>query len=94
MELKSKYNINDMGWYIDRDTSKCVTSKIVGIHADVKGSMIKKCGDKKDLIETGEFQPGEIKITYQLLTARSFGGNVYVDEEKLFPTKEELIATL
>lgn len=83
MAIKTKYNIGDEVWLIE--ANKCISGKIIGFRHTYG------IGHRYGCLYTGK---ESIKIQYSIeVPARIFNA-VDIEENRLFPTKEELLKSL
>lgn len=68
MNIETKYKINDEVWFIHPNLLKPSFGKIKGIFIEVMGSPVYEFGERKIMIETGNYKPTLLPATYSLPT--------------------------
>lgn len=91
MEVETKYNINDKVWFINPQSGMVVSGKIIEIKISIRSREIKKCGDKRDLIPTGEYKE-VLRANFYYINLN--GIMICKDEDRIFISKEHLINSL
>ena len=92
MKVETKHNINDILFFV-HDGAVC-SKRVMGIYVSNDGKKINVCGTMRDLIPTGEYRDGDIKVMYQFDVPNNKPDFTYINENRVFPTKEELLASL
>ena len=89
MEIITKYNINEEVWFIHPLSQKAVCGRIKGINIRVEGKPKYRCGERRDLIKTGEYEEQRFVHTYTIDDQIRKEG-VTRSEYDLFANKEDL----
>lgn len=83
MTIETKYNIGDEVWLIE--ANKCISGKIVGFRHTYG------IGHRYGLLYTGK---ESVNIQYSIEIPDRIFHAVDIEENRLFPTKEELLKSL
>lgn len=83
MIIETKYNIGDEVWLID--ANKCTSGKIVGIRHTYG------IGHRYGQLYTGK---ESVRIQYSIEISNRIFYAIDIEENRLFPTKEELLKSL
>lgn len=93
MGIETKFNINDDAWFVHPTSLKAVSGKVREIKVEITSETIKRTGNKRDLINTGEYKMRGIFINY-LLDDNVRKEGVLRRQSDVFSSKDELKQTM